>query len=75
MLLFGTARAHFGVGQCSTFLGVPENLGVAGGIASLSCSHARVVSTSGFDVVLLNLSSAHVDPQHPTLFALTNYTK
>ena len=24
---------------------------------------------------MLNLSSANVDPQHPTLFSLTNYTK
>ena len=35
---FGMARADFGVGRCSTLLGVLENIGVAAGMASLSCS-------------------------------------
>ena len=39
---FGTARAHFGVGRCSTRLGVLENLGVAAGIALLSCSQPEL---------------------------------
>ena len=43
---FGTARAHFGVGQCSILLGFLENLGIAAGIAShlahsLSCKYFR----------------------------------
>ena len=36
---------------------------------------ATYVSTSGFDVAMLNLSPANVDPQHSDMFALTNYTK
>ena len=35
---FGTARAHFVVGQCSIRHDVLENIGIAPGITSLSCS-------------------------------------
>jgi hypothetical protein len=34
---FGAAGAQFSVGRCSTRLEVLENLGIAAGIASLSC--------------------------------------
>jgi len=40
--IFGIARAHFVVGQCSILLGVFENLGVAARIASQSCSQPEL---------------------------------
>ena len=39
---FGMARAGFGVGRCSTLLGILENLVVAAGIAPLSCLRPKL---------------------------------
>ena len=51
---FGNIRAYFVVGKSSNRLGILENLGVAVGIAFLTCSQPNLLSTSGFDVVMLN---------------------
>jgi hypothetical protein len=58
---FGTAGAHFGVGQYSTRLYVLENLGITAGISRLYLAYSLICKYSGFNEAILNfVANVHI---------------